>query len=224
MIKIIYLIGIAALIAGCVVLGLAAVQFRSAPETDQGPELSIVERFRQNGRNNKMASQPTVSPLVRRAEAFASYLSPPPVPARISKPAPPVRKTITKRAPSLKSTTLSAKFELHGISYYRSKPEQSMALVWEPGSGYRWIRQGAKLGHFIVEQIKSTSIVYRDAQRTHEMAYALDQITTRVAGGHKNGPAPGRPGESDRASPKPAPPRNVRVGPPAHVAAKSTSG
>lgn len=45
-----------------------------------------------------------------------------------------------------------------------------MALVSEPGSGARWVKQGAHLGHFVVESVKRGMILYRDDDRLLEMA------------------------------------------------------
>jgi hypothetical protein len=36
------------------------------------------------------------------------------------------------QAPEVRPAHPSAKFKLHGISYRSSRPEDSMALVWEP--------------------------------------------------------------------------------------------
>jgi hypothetical protein len=218
------MLGVLALLSAGIIFALYAVQFQLAPEADQDPELSISERFRRTSRHSKENEQRAASPLVRQAEGFALYLNPPALREQNPKPSLPEKKNIVKRMPDVRPVKLSPKFELHGISYYRSKPEESMALVWEPGSGYRWIKQGGKLGHFVVEQVKSTSIVYREGDRKHEMAFVPGQITTRLAQDHNNKPSPKQSDEPERLAPRSAPPRKDFRTPPTRVAAKSESG
>ena len=45
-----------------------------------------------------------------------------------------------------------------------------MALVSEPGSGTHWVKQGARLGHFVLEKVERGTIVYRQGDRLREMA------------------------------------------------------
>ena len=45
-----------------------------------------------------------------------------------------------------------------------------MALVSEPGSGTRWVKQGERLGHFVLEKVERGTIVYRQGDRLREMA------------------------------------------------------
>jgi len=102
------------------------------------------------------------SPLVREAEAFALYLNPP---AKLERAAVPHRPTRLSRP----AGPVSAKFELTGTSVYPLHPELSLALIDEPGKGLHWVRQGGKVGHLIIEQIKDGLVVIRDGQRTFEL-------------------------------------------------------
>jgi hypothetical protein len=211
-----------ALISAGVMLGLwAAEYFQVEPEIE--PEPSILEKFNQSSAQRQKNIQEVSSPLMQQAEAFALYLNPPAPPKPEPEPAPVEKKQVAIQRPDVRPVQLSPKFELHGISYYRSKPEASMALVWEPGSGYRWIKQREKLGHFVVEQVKSTSIVYRDGQRTHEMAFVPGRTSTRVARENNHNSTPEQTGQSDRRESRPAPPRGIRRTPPTRVSVKNTS-
>lgn len=49
-----------------------------------------------------------------------------------------------------------------------------MALVSEPGSGYRWVKQGQRLGHFVVESIERGLIMYRNGDQLLEVAVNTD--------------------------------------------------
>jgi hypothetical protein len=66
------------------------------------------------------------------------------------------------------------KFTLEGTSYYENQPERSIALISEPGSPERnkyWIKEGERLGHFVIHRIRHGVIVYRDEnEQLHEMS------------------------------------------------------
>lgn len=142
-------------------------QLQGAPEIEWNPRLSIVEKFIQAGGRSEKSSQKMLSPLVREAEAFALYLNPAGLPRSEEAPAPgSLKQTIS----AIRPAKLTPKSTLLATCYYRSKPEKSMALVSEPGRGSRWVKPGARLGHFVVEKVKRGAIVYRDGDRLLEMA------------------------------------------------------
>ena len=129
----------------CVVQWLQGASENEEFERNLGP--SVLERFRRAGGAEK-SGQETHSALVRQAEAFALYLNPPQPPKSDKTPAP---KRISKKTiPAAIETKVTPKFRLVGTSYYRSRPEESMALVSEPGSGTHWVKQGERLGHFVL--------------------------------------------------------------------------
>jgi hypothetical protein len=70
--------------------------------------------------------------------------------------------SLKQTIPAARPAEPKPKFTLVATSYYRSRPEQSMALVSEPGSGSRWVKQGTHLGHFVVEKVERGMVVYRD--------------------------------------------------------------
>ena len=57
-----------------------------------------------------------------------------------------------------------------------------MALVSELGSGYRWVKHGQRLGHFVVESIERGLIMYRNGDQLLEVAVSTDipSITEQV--------------------------------------------
>ena len=138
--------------AGAVFVLCVAQWLQGASESEEfernlGPP--VVERFRRAGGGEKSGQQ-THSALVQQAKAFALYLNPPQPPKDEEAPAP---KRISKQTiPAAIATKVTPKFRLIGTSYYRSRPEESMALVSEPGSGTHWVKQGARLGHFVLEK------------------------------------------------------------------------
>jgi hypothetical protein len=122
-------------------------------------------------RSEVHAGETKASPLVVQAEILAQYLNPPkdtelgsvavPTPAVGSSPV----ATVRPAAPS-------ARFRLHGTSYYANEPGRSMALVSEVGAAEddgRWVKEGTRLGHFVIHEIRGSGIVYRDGEQLREM-------------------------------------------------------
>jgi hypothetical protein len=97
-------------------------------------------------------------------------------------------RTISDVTPALpvKPPASAPKFELHGISYYRQKPDQSIALVLEPGGTRRWVHQGEQLGHLTIERVDCNSVVCRDGAQTHVVALATNEAITKYAGSVKD--------------------------------------
>jgi hypothetical protein len=158
---------LAAISAGVVFVFFVVQQLQSVPEIGWNLGLPILEKFRQAGGLSDKSGQEILSPLVRQAEAFALYLNPPQPPKPREVPAP--IRSLEKTTPAAKPAEPKPKFTLMGTSYYRSRPEESMALVSEPGSEPHWVKQGEHLGHFVVEKVERGTIVYRDGGRLLEM-------------------------------------------------------
>lgn len=144
-------------------LGLSvAFGLRPDPEMAEFLETAgAIEKFKAAAAQHP-EDQSRLSPLVKQAQAFALLINPPepPTPERPSRPTTAVKPTIPK--PSV----VRSKFDLIGICYYRSHPDRSLALIDEPGKGIHWVKQAGKVGHLIIEQIRKTSLIYRDGQRT----------------------------------------------------------
>lgn len=109
--------------------------------------------------------QSRLSPLAKQAQAFALLINPPEAPKPKKKPKP----TEAVKPPTPKPPVVQAKFDLIGICHYPSHPDRSLALIDEPGKGIHWVKQAGKVGHLIIEQIRKTSLIYRDGQRTQEL-------------------------------------------------------
>jgi hypothetical protein len=172
MVRTLQALTVLALISAGVVFVLCAGQWlqgASASEQFEGSLGSpVLERFRQASPAKAGNGQQTHSALVRQAESFALYLNPPQRPKAHEAPAP---KRISKQTiPATIAAKVTPKFRLIGTSYYHARPEESMALVSEPGSGTRWVKQGERLGHFVLEKVERGTIVYRQGDRLREMA------------------------------------------------------
>jgi hypothetical protein len=105
-----------------------------------------------------------VPPLIKQAESFASYLSPP-VRQKSAKSVPSERPSRVQRP----SRAVSPKFRLIGTSYYALRPDMSLALVDEPGKGFRWVSRSSEVGHLVIEKIEDGVVLLRDGQKTFEI-------------------------------------------------------
>ncbi|MHC4154763.1 MAG: hypothetical protein ACYST6_07560 [Planctomycetota bacterium] len=128
---------------------------------------SVIDRYRQKG--DKPQPDVETSPLVAQAMKFAGYINPPkPVPSSTPQvgrrtegpvgPPPPIPEVST------------AKFNVVATSYHESRPDMSVALIDQPGAGRRWVREGAKVMHLTVEQIKEGAIMVKGGQGVFELA------------------------------------------------------
>jgi len=128
------------------------------------------------------------SPLVVQAQTFASYLNGPVVQEKKEEVAA-GRKSPRNIAKTPKIRVVpSAKFKLEGTSYYPNRPERSIALIAEPGStdeNQRWVKEGERLGHFVVHEIRRGVVVYRDQnEQLHEMSIERKTATRSLVRDH----------------------------------------
>ncbi|MHC4568841.1 MAG: hypothetical protein ACYTE3_24145 [Planctomycetota bacterium] len=133
---------------------------------------SVVQRF-EKLRDEQAPPAGQESPLVAAAQAFASHLNGPPAPSRREPPAP-LRKVERSIVRTPRARVIpSAKFTLEGTSYYENQPDRSIALISEPGSPDRnqyWVREGERLGRFVIHEIRQGFVVYRDEnEKLHEI-------------------------------------------------------
>ncbi len=185
-----------ALILVCTLLAIWSV-----PSTVVDPRIKkilgrpgIVENYRMDQRNIHGRSE--ISPLVRQAKLYAEYLNPPrteenPAESR-SKSAISNAKAETSAA-SQKYAYHTPKFKLHGTCYYPSQPEASVALVWQPGGGggtFTWVKRGAQLGHFVVEEVKRSAIVYGIGKQKNVMEVKNSPSRSSLARSRSNSAEP----------------------------------
>lgn len=176
-----YLVGTVLLVGAVVVLVQTVRKWQdptfSQPPVAFRPFAELLDHSRSEAASQAKASD---APLIKAAKDLALYLSPPP------KPKPARKSSVEARiaaVPALEAgpETPSPKFELHGISYHRSRPEASMAMVWMPDTGRRWVRQGTRVGHIVIEQIEPDRIVYRGGETRREMALDMDKASETFA-------------------------------------------
>jgi len=172
MVRILQILSVGAILAAGGILALAVSLWRQ--EDPRREEIcrrpSAVERFQESG-GRGAGREVERSPLIAQAEILALYLDPPKTPA---KPVAPVRTAGPRPAlPPVRPAAPSVDFRLRGTSYYPNQPRKSMALVAEVGAAEgneRWVREGERLGHFVIQEIRCGSITYRDGANLREMS------------------------------------------------------
>lgn len=123
-----------------------------------------VERFKQAKGAKRVKGGDKVSPLVKQAMGFSLYLNPPRKPGA---PKPTRTQVARKPAPITEAPVVfSTKFTLIGTSYYASRPELSLAYIDEPGKGMHWVRQGTKVAHLLIQEVKDGSVIVKDRDKT----------------------------------------------------------
>lgn len=175
MTRMLYVVSILCLIGAGLLFGLCGVQWtQGVPLDEHNPWVPATERLRLrqslNG-NNSVAS----SPLLEQAEALAQYLNPPKPPPRRETSLPTVSPTPVSAPPVPRPPSPTPQFRVLAISYYRSSPDKSLAMVWDANKGGYWIKKGDRLGHFVIERIEKEAIIYRDGDQLRQMAVAVKQ-------------------------------------------------
>jgi len=181
---------IAAVVAGGilvfpVIFGLrknqAMEEFLKAP--------SVIDKFKETrGLTGKPKNQQT-SPLVGQAGLFAKYLNPLPTktrpritgPAHHGGPPPPIEPIRT-----------SVKFTLLGTSYNQSNPQESLALINEPGKGIHWVRQSERVGHLTLE-IKDGLVTAKAGNKTYDLTVEHKPEINLLAGSSPSSSPPRLP-------------------------------
>jgi hypothetical protein len=152
------------------VLGFVPLLDRDTSQDEKAAEVlnapGAVERFRAQHGDKAPTNQDKTPLLVQQAQQLAGILNPP---VEVERPTPPPRTTTTTtiRRPA---TSSSAKFDLVGTSYLASAPHESFAYIRLPGNEYQWVKQGSEVGHLVIKEVKSGSIVYADGQELVELA------------------------------------------------------
>ncbi len=205
MIRTLRITSVIAAIAALVLLVLPVVYgVREDTETEEYlGSATAVEAFKKAAGQKRTKGQNQVSPLVKQAEAFAKYLNPP---AKVSRPKKSSSRATTRKPATRPLGDVSSKFELIATSFYESRPELSLALIDEPGKELHWIRQGGKVGHLIIEQVRDGSVTVLDGQRTFEMEVKRENVRRSLVKGESSAEpteVPGPPGGDVRDTPAP---------------------
>lgn len=171
MVRVLQIMSVCALLWAGVILGLTASRWRqNDPQlADIRHRPSAVERFKANG-NRASDSSGERPALIVQAEAFALLLDPPKSPEK--PPTVGLMGSPKPAMPPIRPVAPTVNFKLRATSYYPHQPDRSMALIAEVGAGEggeRWVKEGSRLSHFVIGEIRRGSITYRDGDRVREM-------------------------------------------------------
>jgi len=133
----------------------------------------VIEKFEKTVGKKSRGDASQESPLVKQAGVFALYLDP---------PKPKMPKTATGGTTIARGPAVTPKFKVLGTSYYKGRPDLSIALIDEPGKGLHWVRQSSKVGHLLIEQIKDGLIVVKDDRGTFELMAEQEPETSLLEG------------------------------------------
>ncbi len=201
MIRLLHVLSVLVILLAGGMLTLCVTQWaQDGPQHNPLLERSgAVEAFTQRTHETPSEEKERLSPLIAAASAFAGHLNPP-APPKIP---PAVQEVPRPVAPVVRPPTASVKFKLCGTSCCDDRPEQSMALIWEPGSkeAARWVKKGTQVGHFIIQEIRPGSVVYRVGEQVQEMAIepqAAGAAVTAEGGGSRE-PATPVPAKAEAA-------------------------
>ena len=121
----------------------------------------VIEKFNKSTGNKAATGTSQVSPLVQQAGKFALYLNP---------PKPPAPRSVKGRAASVvRRPSATPQFKVIATSYFKNRPEMSMALIDEPGKGRNWFRQSSTVGHLLIQEVKDGVVVVKDNSGTFEL-------------------------------------------------------
>jgi hypothetical protein len=182
-----YILSLCAILGACSVFGLCIRQLcePDPPYGGQWHPTSAIQAYTPGLAGREPNAVDNTSPLIAQAKALASLLAPAPAPEGTEVPAAKiVKQEPTGPAAPIRPASASVKFRLHGTSYYPKEPERSMALIWEPGGAegtHRWVKEGAEIGHFVVNEIRHSLIVLRDGDKLRELAVERRPMLRRLA-------------------------------------------
>jgi len=223
-VRILQALSVLALIAAA---AISALSLRHAwhgdPYLADTDTLSVIERFKQEGGRSGSDNAAQRSPLVQQAQILAAVLNPPPAPEPKPSPRSVRPDKAVAQAAEIKPPNTAPKFKLHGISYRPSKPKDSMALIWEPDTGHRWVKEGTQLGHITVVEIAGDSVFYTDGTETHTMALDLKQAEVLAADNRKQKHSARRSHEPKPAVAHWSPVRRIRQIPSARAARRGVT-
>ncbi len=176
MIRMLYVVSILCLLGAGLLFGFCGLQWtQGVPPDEHDSWVPATERLRQRQSLNGNTSA-AANPLLEQAEALALHLNPPkPPPSSPQTSLPAVSPTPAGAPPVPRPPSPTPQFRILAISYYRSNPDKSLAMVWDASKGGYWIKKGDRLGHFIIEKIEKETILYRDGDQLRQMAVAVKQ-------------------------------------------------
>jgi len=173
LLRLVYALGACAILSAGMLLNASVRQwYGDDPQLEQlRNRPSAVQLFRDRVLEGRDDVAEQTSPVIAQARTFASYVNSTSPAQEVRSPAPQVPAR-SRPTPAVRPKASSVAFKLHGTSVYPDRPERSMALISEPGGSEgerKWVREGAALGHFVVQEIRRGVVVLSDGDAVREM-------------------------------------------------------
>ncbi|MDH4201280.1 MAG: hypothetical protein OEV87_00095 [Phycisphaerae bacterium] len=200
---------IAVILAFC---GAAALIFMGLKGNSQVKAVlsspGIVEQFKDKVKDQDKKDDKS-SPLVAQAKAFAFRIDPPPPPKPpVPKPKPPTAvagPASPKPVIPKPKSPVTVKSDLVATVLYKSAPEKSLALLATTGGKQEWFRQGEKVGHLEIKEIRDGSVVFTQGGQNPQEKFVPEktQVKSILKTEQTVSEAPGS-GSGSIAVPRPA--------------------
>jgi hypothetical protein len=184
MLKLLYILGIVSLITAGIFCFYSCNKWMTPSGNQESfQECSIIEQIKGTSIYIKQTSNQKVHPLIQEAQLFAVYLNPPepPQPKEIFVSEPKPKPVVIAQKP----VDITPQFNLIATSYNELRPQESLALVSEPGKGSHWIKSGESFGHFVLESIEHKAIVFSNGNQLQRFtigsqAVVINEKITKV--------------------------------------------
>ena len=118
------------------------------------------------------------SPLVTQLKAFALRIDPPPPPPKdlpkTERKDPPKKELVREKPkprpvePPRPPVQVNAKFTLLATVQCIAEPTRSMALLQQTGGKQEWFRQGERVGHLDIDEVRNGSVIFSQSGRNQQ--------------------------------------------------------
>jgi hypothetical protein len=168
------------LLAGVAVCGVVVLVVMGLKGDSEGQAIleqqGVVERLKAQASTAPQKGD-AVSPLVTQAQKFVLRIDPPPPPPPPVPPKPPETAQATPRPEPPRPVVVTpprpvgVRFDLVATARYADHPELSLALLKPVAGPAKWYRQGEKMGHLDIYEIRDGSVVlYQDGKLNSEIS------------------------------------------------------
>ncbi len=182
---------VAVVLASCGAVAMFFMGLKGNPEVKAFLDSpGIVERFKDKAKNQDKKESKT-PPLVAQAQAFALRIDPPPPPKPKvdTRKKPIVKAAPPKPKPPKPKVKTTVKSNLIATVLYNSSPERSLALLETTGGKQEWFRQGEKVGHLEIQEIRDGSVVFTQGGRNPQEKFVPAKPTKSLLKGEQTTPA-----------------------------------
>ncbi len=216
------------ILAGIGVMTIVVLGLKGDPQIKEFlAKPGIVDELRKKA-GQEGTKEEKSSPLVALARLMALRFDPPPPPKPIVKDVKPPKEVARTQPvkpviPQPKVQTV-VKSNLLATVLYKSTPEKSLALLQTTGNKQEWFRQGEKVGHLEIKEVRDGSVIFTQGGKNPQEKFvpAKPQVKSLLKNSQTVSVAPNT-GPSSIAVPLPASDKGQEVQPAAVPASKAAA-